>query len=488
MKKRILVVDDSSLVSAVISKFLNDHGYETLTASNGIEAIEETFKELPDLILLDVMMPRMNGYQTCRLLKSDPETCAIPIIMLTVKDQASDKYWGIQTGADAYLSKDVVQTSLLGVMAGLINRRPQVPPARSIIRQHSFINALDIVAKVNDLLDKKLFEATVLNEMSSLVERGIKEFEEIVNIVTGTLAKILDFNVAAIVAMEEYDVECFFKINHPVSKQYLNNVQEHTKRYLRTQDIEATQFSVITTFDPGRVNETENPKEQKIVFFEVPIKHGDKLGGLVILAHNASEEIDAKEEDFFKVVIKQAFIIIENSWLYGKVRKLAITDSLTGIYNHGFLYEGMAREFARVERLKLPLSFLMLDIDYFKKINDTYGHLQGDEVLRKLAQILKKNTRPYDILGRYGGEEFSIVMPEANREDSISLAERIRTEVSGYNFGSGDETIKCTISIGISNYPHANIKNIEDLINKADRALYRAKAEGRNRVCTSSFS
>ena len=104
-KGNILVVDDSPLVLEVISKYLRDKGFNTLTACDGIEAIEKTFTELPDLIILDVAMPKMNGYQVCRLLKSDPETCHIPIIILTVKDQAHDKYWGIQTGADAYLSQ-----------------------------------------------------------------------------------------------------------------------------------------------------------------------------------------------------------------------------------------------------------------------------------------------------------------------------------------------------------------------------------------------
>src|SRR3989339_756292 len=121
-KGTILVVDDSPLILEMISKFLNTNGYEVLTASDGIEAIEKAFRELPDMIVLDVMMPRMNGYQACRLLKSDPETCNIPIIMLTVKDQASDKYWSAQTGADAYLSREFIQNVLLKTVEDLIQK------------------------------------------------------------------------------------------------------------------------------------------------------------------------------------------------------------------------------------------------------------------------------------------------------------------------------------------------------------------------------
>ena len=479
-KGNILVVDDSPLVLEVISKYLRDKGFNTLTACDGIEAIEKTFTELPDLIILDVAMPKMNGYQVCRLLKSDPETCHIPIIILTVKDQAHDKYWGIQTGADAYLSKEFEQRTLLKTIEDLLQKRQKAEYKKSLIRESSLINAVNIISKVNELLDKKLFEATVLNEMSSLIERKIDNFEDVVKIVMGTLAKILEYNVAAIVTLEEHNVECFFKMNHPVSEQYLKKVQEYARSYLQANGVSLMASGTMTVFDFDKIEQTG---ETKMAFFDVPIKYNNKLGGLIILAHDPSERIDGKEEAFFKIVVKQAFVIIENSWLYNKVKELAITDSLTGIYNHGFLYECLCKEYARAERYKLPLSFLMMDVDHFKKVNDTYGHLQGDTVLCKISQILKNNIRVCDTLGRYGGEEFSIILPESKLEDSMNLAERMRKEVEQYNFGEVNKVIKCTISIGISSYPGPDVKNLEDLINKADKALYNAKAEGRNRVC-----
>ncbi|MBI5678078.1 MAG: diguanylate cyclase [Planctomycetes bacterium] len=481
-KGTILVVDDSPLILEMISKFLNTNGYEVLTASDGIEAIEKAFRELPDMIVLDVMMPRMNGYQTCRLLKSDHETCDIPIIMLTVRDQTSDKYWGIQTGADVYLSKEFEQPILLKTIETLIQKRRKIPAAKSLIRGTSLISAVDIVSKVNEQLDKKLFEATVLNEMSSLIERGVEDFEGIVNIVMETLARILDYDVAAIVTIEEHDIGCFFKINKPSSELRLREVQEYTKNYLKENNICLSSSNKMEVFGTDKIEQASVTNERKIAYFDVPIRFADKMGGLIVLARNASEKIDGKEEDFFKVVVKQAFIIMENSWLYNKVKSLAVTDSLTGIYNHGFLYECLCKEYARAERYKLPLSFLMLDMDYFKKVNDSYGHPQGDTVLCKISHILRNNVRVCDTIGRYGGEEFSIILPESKLEDSVSLAERIRKEVEQYNFGDVNKVIKCTASIGVSSYPCPDVKNLEDLINKADRALYNAKAEGRNRV------
>ena len=481
-KGNILVVDDSPLILEFICKFLSGNGYKTLTASNGIEAIEKAFSELPDLIILDIVMPRMNGYQTCRLLKSDHETCDIPIIMLTARDQTSDKYWGIQVGADAYLSKEFEQTILLKTIETLVQKRRKIPAAKSLIRETRLINAIDIVSKVNEQLDKKLFETTILNEMSSLIERGIEDFEGIINIVTGTLARVLDYDVVAIVIIEEHDIGCFFKINKPSSELRLREVQEYTKNYLKENNICLSSSNKMTVFGKDRVRQTGVANKEEIAYFDVPIRFVNKLGGLIILARSASERIDSKDVDFFKTVVKEAYIIIQNSWLYNRLQKLAITDSLTGIYNHGFLYEILGKEFSRAERYNLPLSLLMLDIDCFKKVNDSYGHPQGDTVLCKLSQILKNNVRVCDILGRYGGEEFSIILPESKLEDSINLAERIRKEVEQYNFGDVNKVIKCTVSIGVSSYPCPDVKNIEDLINKADRALYNAKAEGRNRV------
>ena len=482
-KETILVVDDSPLVLEVISKFLRNNGYETITATHGIEAIEKTFKELPDLILLDVMMPKMNGYQTCRLLKTDPETSSVPIIMLTVKDQASDKYWGMQTGADAYLTKESELTLLLETIKGLLEKKQKVVQKASLIRRNSLINAVDIVTKVNDLLDRKLFEATVLNEMNSLIEKGLDDFKATVELVMGTLAKIMDYHVAAFVALEEQNAECFFKINHTVSEHYLNEVQEYTRDLLKSQDIFLSPGLGISVLDADKVTQANNEKEQKKYFYNVPIRYVNRLGGMVILAHDIAERMEDTEEEFFRTVVKQAYVIMENSWLYNKVKRLAITDSLTGIYNHGFLYEVLNKEYAKAVRDNLSLSFMMLDLDYFKRLNDTYGHLQGDTVLYALSQILKTNVRIYDTVGRYGGEEFAIVLQDTRMEECLTFAERIRKNIEQHNFGDGNREIHCTTSIGIAHYPGTDIKNVDDLISKADKALYKAKGDGRNRVC-----
>jgi two-component system cell cycle response regulator len=491
-KGTILIVDDSPLILGSISRFLSDKGYKTLTAGNGIEAVEKAFGEIPDLIILDVMMPKMNGYQTCRLLKSDPKTGHIPIIMHTTKDQISSKYWGIQTGADAYLSKESAQTTLLDTIENLIKERFAVSDKKTSSMEKSRISDIDVISKVNDLLDKRLFEATVINEVGSLIEKGADDFKRTVDAVIETLSKVLEYNAAAIVISEdEHDTACFIKVNRSVSERYLNRVKEYTRKYLKANNI-YLDTDAMTLFDTDKVIPPHPPfikggnggieGEQEIAFFDVPIGYADKLRGLIILARDASVRAEFIGEVFFRTVLKQAYIIIENSWLYNKVKRIAVTDSLTGIYNHGFLQESLSKEFARAGRFNLSLSFLMLDIDYFKNLNDTYGHQRGDSVLRQAARIFKTHIRDYDIVGRYGGEEFSIILQQMKLEDGIKVAERIRRSVEEYNFGDKEKPLKATISIGISTYPNADIKSVKELIGKSDKALYKAKKEGRNRV------
>lgn len=484
----ILLVDDSPLIINVMSGFLKNHGFKVHTANNGVEAIEKTFKELPDLIILDVMMPKMNGYQVCRLLKSDPETSHIPIVILTVKDHTYDKYWGAQIGADGYLSKESDHTLLLNKIKDLLQKKRKVTHVKSLIRENISISDVDIISKVNDLLDKKLFEATILNEMNSLIEKGVADFKSTADIVMGTVAKIVGYNVGIIIIIEEHNIERFFIINHDISEHYLKKVEEYSGNYLKENIIRMPSSMATTIINTDKLKQTNGLGKKNIVFFDTPIKHGGTLNGLIILAQDESERIDGKETEFFKTALRQAYVVIENSWLYNKIKRIAITDSLTGIYNHGFLYENLCKEYNRAERNNLALTLLMIDIDYFKKINDTYGHRQGDAILHKLSQLLKDYMRSYDTLGRYGGEEFAIILPETDIKAGLILAERLRIRVGEYNFGDMHTIIKSTISIGVSSYSHAGTKSAEDLINRADKALYRAKNEGRNRVCVFEYT
>jgi diguanylate cyclase (GGDEF)-like protein len=164
-----------------------------------------------------------------------------------------------------------------------------------------------------------------------------------------------------------------------------------------------------------------------------------------------------------------------------RLEKVAVTDYLTGIYNIRYFYHRIIEEFSRSERYNLPIGCLMLDIDFFKKINDSYGHKTGDLVLKEFAQQLRRHTRKSDVLARYGGEEFVIMLPQTPVQGAIAEAERLRNAIKKHKFKSLKNQSGITVSIGVSVYPNARIKTHDDLISAADDALYEAKKSGRDR-------
>jgi len=165
-----------------------------------------------------------------------------------------------------------------------------------------------------------------------------------------------------------------------------------------------------------------------------------------------------------------------------RLEELSNTDDLTKLYNRRYFFELLDLEFQRAQRYESKLAFVMIDIDHFKNFNDSYGHLIGDRILYEVAQILRETLRVHDIVGRYGGEEFGLLMPETDLKGSLVVAERYRKRVEDYMLLEGDMELRVTISLGVATYPHARINTIDDLIRLADNALFEAKKNGRNRV------
>jgi len=211
------------------------------------------------------------------------------------------------------------------------------------------------------------------------------------------------------------------------------------------------------------------------------IGRGEKLIGLITL-HNErkSRHFLDQEKRLFSTFANYSAQAIENTMLYKSTEHLSITDGLTGLYNHRHFQEQLEVEVKRAQRYDLNLSLIMIDLDHFKEFNDSYGHLEGDALLRKIAQILKSSLRETDFVARYGGEEFAVILPETDKEGASIAAERVRRTISKQTFGEVGAIM--TISLGVASYPDDACLRAA-LIKKADEALYRAKREGRNRTC-----
>ncbi len=216
----------------------------------------------------------------------------------------------------------------------------------------------------------------------------------------------------------------------------------------------------------------------------VPMAAHDDLRGIIIAEASKADYFKDKDLQMLTAVARSAALALENAELHNKTEELTVTDALTSTYNYRYFAQKLEEEKRRASRYNLALSLIMVDIDFFKKLNDTHGHESGNRVLAALSEIIKECVRDVDIFARYGGEEFAIILPQTPLKDALVIGERIRFKVSEFEFKSDkNELLKVTVSVGISSYPE-NGRSHEELISLADQALYRAKDEGRNLVCT----
>jgi diguanylate cyclase (GGDEF)-like protein len=292
MSKRLLVVDDSPLNVRLLTDILEDEGYEVFSVNNGSDVLDATLINKPEVILLDIMMPGLDGFEVCHLLKTTYETKNIPIIMVTAKSESADIKRALELGAHDYVKKPFDES--------------------------------EVLARIQSAL-------------------RLKEYQDM-------------------------------------------------------------------------------------------------------------------------------------------LRDMAMKDSLTGLYNHALLIDLFEKEFAKTKRDGDGLTFVMLDIDHFKKVNDTYGHSAGDVVLKDVSKILLESIRSCDIVGRYGGEEFSIVLLTSDSSEVIEICERIRKNIENYSFNIGDNSISITISLGAYISDFNSQITPKEMIKLADDSLYTAKKNGRNRL------
>ena len=215
----------------------------------------------------------------------------------------------------------------------------------------------------------------------------------------------------------------------------------------------------------------------------VPLILRDHLRGLVLVGAERQREYSVEEEQLMSILIDQTAAAIEKASLFDRMSDLAIRDGLTSLYNWRHFYELLRAEVRRAERYGGPFSVVMIDSDILKPINDTYGHPAGDEFIRQVGCLIRDAVRTTDHAARYGGDEFGLILPQTGRAAAFALAERLRLAVEGHDFSIGDEHLRPTISLGVSTFVQGKGMTAEDVVTRADRALYEAKEKGKNRVC-----
>jgi two-component system cell cycle response regulator len=452
MSARVLVVDDVPANVRLLEARLSAEYFDVTSAHNGAEALAICERAECDIVLLDVMMPDMDGFEVCRRLKSNPATHHIPVVMVTALDQPSDRVRGLEAGADDFLTKPVSDVAL--------------------------------IARVRSLSRLKLVTDELRMRAVTSKEIGIRSPENDAVTETGRDGRILVVDDRA---------GSYERIVSTLSAEHTVEVETNPNEAL-FRAAEGNYDLVIVSlglkdFDGLRlcsqIRSLERTRNVPILAVAEADNHARLMRGLEIGVNDYLVRPIDKNEMLARArtqVKKKRY----SERLRDNVQKsveMAITDGLTGLFNRRYMETHLATLVDQAAERGKPIAVLVLDIDYFKSINDTHGHDAGDDVLREFALRIRKCIRNIDLACRYGGEEFVLVMPETDRAVATMVAERLRRRIASEPFmiAQGARSLEVTISIGIA-AAHGADDTAAAMLKRADQALYRAKRDGRNRV------
>lgn len=481
----MLVADDSQTSLSLVRDLLESNGFVVIAARDGIEAMEAVYREGPDAVVLDVVMPRMNGYQVCRMLKLDEETSHLPVVMLTSRDQPADLYWGLQTGADGYVTKEQPLKTVLEAVSTILEQRNGRDSRSTKTLVGRPTSAVDLLTRLNDILDRKLYEATILGEISKLAWSAT-DLDLTTRKIMELFGKLFDFDQACMVVRggKSRAAELLSMVRVSMPENALKGREETILSVLAANSpapvaIPLMHRSVVLAPEVRLGPEFSDPSEPRPCL-TVPLGSQDYESGIFALWCKERAKVSPESLQIVGMLANAAYVVLENARLYEQMERLASTDELTGLANYRQFQEVLEREFQRSRRTGESMAVLILDLDDFKGINDAFGHKCGDQVLQGVAAAFMGSARQYDLVARYGGEEFAVVLPGSNTRGAVEMGERLRLLVR--TVAARMKLDRLSTSVGAAVYPHSRITDAQGLVREADAALYRAKREGKNRV------
>ncbi|MBX3493900.1 MAG: PleD family two-component system response regulator [Parvibaculum sp.] len=452
MTARVLIVDDVPANLKLLDAKLTSEYFDVLKASSGPEALEVAQEQQPDIILLDVMMPGMDGFEVCRRLKAMPETEHIPVIMVTALDQPKDRVQGLEAGADDFLTKPLNDLALFARVKSLVRLKMVTDELRMREATGQRIGALSGNGGDNFLM-KEPGRILVIDDRPTSLKR-----------ITETLSSEHMLTVA------ESQDELLELANQGGFDLLIVSLtlQEYDGLRLCSQlrALEATrQTPILAIVEEGDTARLVRALDMGVNDYLVrPMERNE------LVARARSQLRRKRYQDYLRDKFQQGL-------------ELAITDGLTGLYNRRYMEGHLSTLVSDGIKTGKPVALLIFDIDYFKPVNDTYGHAAGDAVLKQFAERLAQNVRGIDLACRLGGEEFVVVMPDTDLAFAMTVAERLRQCIAMRPFTIDDagKTLDITVSIGIAVTGGA-LDTATKLLERADQGLYRAKRDGRNRV------
>ncbi len=463
----ILLVDDDPLLRHVIRTQLEEHHFRIVEASSGHEAVAMANRVTPDLVLLDVILPDIDGLEVCRILKKEEATLAVPVVLLTLREGLEDRIQGLEAGASDYLTKPVQPDELLARVKAHLRTRQLCEDLE--LRQQDFASLL---------------------ELSKAVASTLRS-PEIFRFIVERTAQLINANRCSLVVIGEDDKGYVVASTDDPSITHLPILLQ---RYPEIQEAVRCRRPVIiddVTTDPIMAGVRDALMGQEFrALLVAPINlRATVVGTLVLRTARSGRPFTAREVELCEFITELTAIPLQNAHLFESLEltkmnleRLTFIDDLTEVYNRRFLFRKLHEEMDRAHRYGHFLCCIMLDVDNFKQVNDLYGHARGDMVLKELATLIQLVVRRSDIFARYGGEEFVLLLPQTNAEGAMVEAERIRRVVREHSFREIEPSLQLTVSLGVASYPLNTINEPTDLLKLADAALYKAKHAGKDAI------
>jgi len=451
MSARVLVVDDILPNVKLLEAKLSSEYYEVLTATNGEDALKIVKAENPDIVLLDVMMPGMDGFEVCQRIKTDPEVAHIPVVMVTALTDSADRVRGLEAGADDFLSKPVNDTALMARVRSLVRLKMTIDEWR--MRENT-ASQLGVIDDRGSMMDEPTDNARIL-----IVEDQNFEAEKIAETLHADKDIVIpvESGMSAIEYASQHDFDLLM-VSLNLRHEDGLRLCSHLKSNEKTRGI------------PILMIATDNDMDK--------VSHGLEIG-----AHDyIIRPIDRNE------LLARARTQIRRKRFQERLKEsyevsisMALIDTLTGLYNRRYLEVHLQKLLNKNKEMGKSLCVLILDIDNFKHVNDTHGHMVGDEVLRTFSARLNENVRNFDLVSRLGGEEFAVILPDTSNEKAYFISERLRRSIAEkpIKCSTPDGELAITTSIGgaiIGPGDHT----VADILDRADKPLYEAKENGRN--------
>lgn len=452
MTARILVVDDIPANVKLLEARLLAEYFDVITAADGYTALAICERNQVDLILLDIMMPGIDGFEVCERLKASQKTAHIPVVMVTALDQPTDRVRGLKAGADDFLTKPVNDLQLISRVKSLLRLKTLSDELR-IRADTAHTMGIDDLTRAGEGRADETAQVLLVDGRANSQERIIKALKP----------------VADVLALSDPQAALFEAAESAFDLVIVNaNFDDYDPLRLCSQlrSLERTRFlPVLIITEQGADDMVVRALDLGVNDYIIrPVDPNE------LVARSLTQIRRKRYNDRLRASVKQTI-------------ELAVTDPLTGLYNRRYLDNHLNVLFNRSMARGRPLSVLITDIDRFKHVNDTYGHDGGDEVLREFANRVRSTIRGADLACRYGGEEFVVVMPDTSPEIAAAVAERLRAAIENAPFmlKHAGEALNVTASFGIASRI-TSVLTPDQLMKQADLALYEAKNTGRNRV------